>query len=474
MNRNKYSGINMVLLLIDLVCLLACFFSVDFINLRLFNKQIYMSYAVIMDLLGPIFLAYSIVFIFFNQNQVFLKRGYFEELLYVVKMNLLFAMVIVLLLFGGRNTAAMARRGLFGALAMNVIFMYGFHCLYKLYMRRWYDKKRNVTYVYLVTTTDRAESVINQLRNSGEQLTKRIKGMAIIDNDMKGQNISGIPVVAAYKDALEYAKLNIVDEVYINVSYVTGNSLKDFILEFEKMGITVYLNINILENFEGFDKQVAMYGPFPVISFSAKTFEQNKMVIKRIIDICGALVGLFFTAIVTIFIAPAILIESPGPLFFKQKRVGKNGRYFYMYKFRSMYKDAEERKKALMEQNEMKGLMFKMADDPRITKVGKFIRATSIDELPQFFNVLKGDMSLVGTRPPTVDEFMQYAGYHKRRLSIKPGITGLWQVSGRSNIEDFEDVVKLDLEYIDNWSLALDIKILFKTVLVVFKKDGSR
>ena len=115
-----------------------------------------------------------------------------------------------------------------------------------------------------------------------------------------------------------------------------------------------------------------------------------------------------------------------------------------------------------------------MTDDPRITKVGKFIRATSIDELPQFFNVLKGDMSLVGTRPPTVDEFMQYAGYHKRRLSIKPGITGLWQVSGRSNIEDFEEVVKLDLEYIDNWSIALDIKILFKTVLVVFKKDGSR
>ena len=198
------------------------------------------------------------------------------------------------------------------------------------------------------------------------------------------------------------------------------------------------------------------------------------MLIKRAIDIVGAIVGLIITAVVTVFVAPAILIESPGPLFFKQKRVGKNGRYFYMYKFRSMYNDAEERKKALMEQNEMKGLMFKMTDDPRITKVGKFIRATSIDELPQFFNVLKGDMSLVGTRPPTVDEFMQYAGYHKRRLSIKPGITGLWQVSGRSNIEDFEEVVKLDLEYIDNWSLALDMKILLKTILVVFKKDGSR
>ena len=209
-------------------------------------------------------------------------------------------------------------------------------------------------------------------------------------------------------------------------------------------------------------------------SISERTEQMKKKILLIALLIAGAIVGLLITAVITVFVAPAILIESPGPLFFKQKRVGKNGRYFYMYKFRSMYKDAEERKKALMEQNEMKGLMFKMTDDPRITKVGKFIRATSIDELPQFFNVLKGDMSLVGTRPPTVDEFMQYAGYHKRRLSIKPGITGLWQVSGRSNIEDFEEVVKLDLEYIDNWSIALDIKILLKTILAVFKKDGSR
>ncbi len=474
MNRNKHNGISMVLLLIDLVSLLICFFSIDFLNLHFFDKQIYMSYEVILDLLGPIFLAYSIVFIFFNQNRDFQKRGFLEEFLYVVKMNLLFAMVILLLLFGSRATASMARRGLFGALGMNVLIMYVSHCLYKLYLKWWFDKKRNMTHVYLVTTTDRAESVIRQLRNSEDQFARCIKGVAIIDDDLRGKEISGIPVVASYEDALEYAKVNIVDEVYINVSYVTGDSLKDFIMEFERMGTTVYLNINILEKFEGFDKQVTMYGSFPVISFCAKTFEESKMLIKRIIDIVGAIVGLIITAVVTIFVAPAILIESPGPLFFKQKRVGKNGRYFYMYKFRSMYKDAEERKKALMEQNEMKGLMFKMTDDPRITKVGKFIRATSIDELPQFFNVLKGDMSLVGTRPPTVDEFMQYAGYHKRRLSIKPGITGLWQVSGRSNIEDFEEVVKLDLEYIDNWSLALDMKILLKTILVVFKKDGSR
>ena len=137
--------------------------------------------------------------------------------------------------------------------------------------------------------------------------------------------------------------------------------------------------------------------------------------------------------------------------------------------------DAEERKKELMKQNKVKdGMMFKMDHDPRIIKgVGNFIRKTSIDEFPQFFNVLKGDMSLVGTRPPTLDEFMQYEEHHKRRLSLKPGITGMWQVSGRSEIQNFEDVVKLDLEYIDNWSIWLDIKILLQTVLVVLMHRGA-
>ncbi len=190
-------------------------------------------------------------------------------------------------------------------------------------------------------------------------------------------------------------------------------------------------------------------------------------------DIVGAIVGLLITGIVTVFLAPALLIESPGPLFFSQVRVGKNGRRFKIYKFRSMYMDAEERKKELMSQNEMEGLMFKMENDPRVTKVGKFIRKTSIDELPQFWNILKGEMSLVGTRPPTEDEFLQYEGYHRRRLNMTPGLTGLWQVSGRSDTKNFEEIVAMDVEYIDNWSLKEDIKILFKTVGVVLKGKGA-
>lgn len=196
--------------------------------------------------------------------------------------------------------------------------------------------------------------------------------------------------------------------------------------------------------------------------------------LKRFIDIIGAIVGLIISAPIILLVAVPLLLESRGGLFFKQQRVGRNGRLFYMYKLRSMYANAEQRKKEFEEKNHMQGLMFKMDNDPRITKVGRFIRKFSIDELPQFYNVLRGDMSLVGTRPPTLDEFEQYSSHHKRRLSMRPGITGLWQVSGRSQIEDFEEVVRLDCQYIDNWSPSLDIKILFKTLGVVFTGHGAQ
>ena len=184
------------------------------------------------------------------------------------------------------------------------------------------------------------------------------------------------------------------------------------------------------------------------------------------------------SAVLTVVIGPLIYIKSPGPIFYTQERVGKNGRTFKLYKFRSMYLDADERKKELMSQNQVKdGMMFKMKDDPRVIGgshgIGGIIRKFSLDEFPQFWNVLKGDMSLVGTRPPTVGEWEKYDLSHRVRLAAKPGITGMWQVSGRSNITDFNEVVKLDKEYILNWSMGLDFRILLKTVGMVFKGDGA-
>jgi exopolysaccharide biosynthesis polyprenyl glycosylphosphotransferase len=249
--------------------------------------------------------------------------------------------------------------------------------------------------------------------------------------------------------------------------------IREMVKRFEEMGLTCHYNVDIFSrsNPNTYVQQMAGYS---VISFARNTMDSRRLLIKRLIDIVGALVGLILTAILTPFVAIAIKIDSPGPVFFSQTRIGKNGRRFKIWKFRSMYIDAEERKKELESQNEVKGLMFKMENDPRITKVGNFIRKTSIDETPQFLNILTGDMSLVGTRPPTEDEFEKYNGYYRRRMSITPGLTGMWQVSGRSDIQDFEEIVKLDLEYIDNWSLGLDIKILFMTVLAVVGRKGSK
>lgn len=194
---------------------------------------------------------------------------------------------------------------------------------------------------------------------------------------------------------------------------------------------------------------------------------------KRMVDIIGSIVGLIALSILFVIIALAIKIEDPkGKVLFKQVRVGKDERTFKMYKFRSMASDAEERLKDLLEFNQVEGAMFKMKNDPRITKVGRLIRKTSIDELPQLINVLKGEMSLVGPRPPLPREVAEYSTYDKQRLLVVPGCTGLWQVSGRSNV-GFSEMVELDIKYIKNRSLIQDFKIIFKTVGVLFGSKNA-
>ena len=320
----------------------------------------------------------------------------------------------------------------------------------------------------MITTSDRADRIVDKY-SSIDNWANRLYGIAVIDKDMKGDNINGVPVVANVHDMMTYMKNEIVDEVYISIRQDKAEELSAVVMQLEDMGIIVHIKLETLDAYKDYDMKLEKMGKTPVVTFANRFYDYRKLAIKRIIDIIGSIVGLVIMFIAMIFVAPAIKIESPGPVFFKQKRVGRNGRYFYIYKFRSMYMDAEERKKELMAKNEMSGLMFKMKDDPRITKVGKFIRKTSIDELPQFINVFKGDMSIVGTRPPTVNEFKQYEGHHKRRLSMKPGITGMWQAYGRKTITDFEDIVSMDLDYIDNWSIMLDVKIILRTFIAVFQ-----
>jgi len=219
---------------------------------------------------------------------------------------------------------------------------------------------------------------------------------------------------------------------------------------------------------------ISYFGSMPLIHFQTPPGDRWELAVKRYIDLLGASLLLVLLSPVFALIALVIKISSPGPVFFLQTRVGLNGRQFKLYKFRSMVADAEKSLAPLREKNEMKGPAFKILDDPRITGFGKFLRRFSLDELPQLWNVLVGEMSLVGPRPPIPGEVSMYERRDRRRLSMRPGMTCIWQVSGRNEIKDFDSWVKLDLEYIDNWSLSLDFILLFRTIPAVFFGVGAR
>jgi exopolysaccharide biosynthesis polyprenyl glycosylphosphotransferase len=252
-----------------------------------------------------------------------------------------------------------------------------------------------------------------------------------------------------------------------------GFTIDPYLQICEEMGrpARVFMNISGSTFFARWEYHQFMDRP-TLISHTVE-LDPDQILFKRFFDLIGSLVGVSILLFLYPWLALAIKLTSKGPVFFRQVRVGKNGKRFVIYKFRSMAMDAEERKKELETLNECDGAVFKLKNDPRVTPIGKFMRKLSLDELPQFINVLKGEMSLVGTRPPTPDEVSKYQKWHHRRISIRPGITGLWQVSGRNKITNFDEIVKLDLKYIDNWSIWSDMKIIIKTVLVLFERDSA-
>ena len=471
-NSTRDSVQNIMLFFVDVIGVLIAYYASGIIWLMVYRHMNVNSTVVQLSTnLDTIIVSALISMLFVNEKGDCLKRGRFEELRTVIcKVAVFAAMAAVYELVTRRSQIP---RGVYiCTVFISLVFIYTGRELIKRYLKSLGKNEEKAARVIAITMKDRAAHLVHNLDRE-EDWVRTLSGFIVMDEDMVSQEIDGVKVVANAHTMMTYIKNEIVDEVYIDVTDRIRERIKPMVMELEDMGVTVHLKIEVLDVYRDFDAKLGYLGSIPVITFANRIYSWKSLFVKRCIDIVGAIVGLVFMTIAMIFVAPAIKIESKGPLFFKQKRVGKNGRYFYIYKFRSMYIDAEERKKELMAQNEMNGLMFKMKDDPRITKVGKFIRKTSIDELPQFINVLKGDMSLVGTRPPTVGEFKQYKGHHKRRLSMKPGITGMWQAYGRNSVMDFDEVVKMDLEYIDNWSILLDIKILFKTVATVFTNHGT-
>ena len=442
-------------MILDVVCLWISFtlaFNMRHGSLDVLANSLYR------DMMWSLALMDIVVIFFFDSLKNVLKRGFYQEFVMTVKQTCLITLCSVFYLFTFKEAENYSRLVLGYTAALYLLLSYVLRCLWKNCLRKYFGgaEKRSLL---IVTVSDIVDTVIDNIKNKnyGDYF---VTGVCILDKKAKGRVIDGVTVVADEDDLVEYVCREWVDEVFINIpeSEPYPAELLD---KFIEMGVVVHMKLAKSQNLLGKKQFVEHLGTYTVLTTSINSVSRHQIILKRMLDILGGLAGCIITGILCIFVGPAIYIQSPGPIFFKQTRVGKNGKLFQMYKFRSMYMDAEERKAELMKENRVQdGMMFKLDFDPRIIGskklpdgtikkgVGNFIRDWSLDEFPQFLNVLKGDMSLVGTRPPTVDEWDKYELHHRARLATKPGLTGMWQVSGRSNITDFEEVVKLDKQYI--------------------------
>lgn len=464
----------------DLICLQFAFwlsFVVSGYGINPYSWMLYRNMAIFIEF------ADVVVIFSFSMLKSVLKRGYYKEFIVTMQHAVIVGGIALFYLFALQQGQMYSRLALVLTICFYVIVSYIVRELWKYKLRKRMVEGKKLS-LLIVTTSDIAEDVIGNIKKNN-YAGYNLVGIAIIDKTLIGKSIAKVEVVADEKTLPMYVCKGWVDEIIIIPSR-TSNYPDELIGRLEETGVTLHINLAEVKNVMGRKQFVEKIGDYTVLTTSINYASGKQLFLKRLMDISVGIVGCIITCILFIFVAPAIYISSPGPIFFSQERVGKNGKKFKMYKFRSMYIDAEDRKAELMKYNKLGDeKMFKMDFDPRVignkilpdgtkkTGVGDFIRRTSIDEFPQFFNVLKGDMSVVGTRPPLISETMVYEPHHRARLATKPGITGLWQVSGRSDITDFEEVVRLDKEYISTWSIGLDIKTLFKTVLVVLKRDGS-
>ena len=436
-----------------------------------------------LDIFSFYLLAVVLLHVVNNTFSNVLKRGYYVEFLHTIKHVFYAELMAIAYLFFAKRADPTSRIVIGLVAVFYVLISYVIRILWKRLLRKRGNFAKQAS-LYIIASEDLAAETIQSLciDAKGEY---QIQGICLTNRDAVGEIIADIPVTSNMDTILDHLRDKWVDEVYVALPEHVSvpNKLVDTLTE---MGIAVHIELDPAGSESWQIRQVQYVGGKLVQTVSMTNVATRNLLAKRLLDIIGGIVGCLITAILTLILGPLIYIQSPGPIFFAQTRVGKNGKLFKMYKFRSMYPDAEARKAELMKQNRIQdGLMFKLEADPRIIGckilpdgtvkkgIGNFIRDFSLDEFPQFFNVLKGDLSLVGTRPPTVDEWNKYQYHHRARLAIKPGITGLWQVSGRSNITDFEEVVELDKKYIREWNMGMDLKILLKTVLVVLGRDGS-
>ena len=446
-------------------------------------------------------LAYTVTFFCFDQTENIVKRTRGQEAKLSIKSNLLMMVIYSAFLTLSKAVLQDSRYFLVGVVSFNLFLLPAAHGLLKKLLVKAPDSLQNETLVGIVTTGDHAGKMIREISNDW---SRRVCGVALLEatGDAIGTKVENIEIKANYDTFMNWLRRAALDEVYIDVPMDRGESFIPYLEEMESMGLTVHFHMPLLDRIEEsccnetssarLCRDLGRCAGGNLVTMATIEPRLRDQILKRLMDILGSLVGCIISIPIIAITAIPLKLESPGPLFFKQKRVGRNGRVFYIHKLRSMYMDAEERKAELMSQNKMEGLMFKMDYDPRIIGsekkdkngnpkgIGNFIRKTSLDEFPQFVNVLLGDMSVVGPRPHMLKHTEQYSAlidkYMVRHL-VKPGVTGWAQVTGyrgeTKTLEQMEGRVKRDVWYIENWTFFLDLKIIVVTVLNMFKGEKN-
>ncbi len=470
-------------ILLDILCMQAAFVASFWLFHGFHNPyriQAFQYQAIVL------FLSQLLITAFAKNYGGILRRKRFDELLAIFQYILGTVLLAILFMFLTHNSAIASRLQIGFTAVFFLLFDFIARHLNKLRVIRSSEGEKGKRSLVLFTSAKLVDEALEKLYITDSYRDFTVSQIVLLDGEageMPGR--PAIPISTLSDRTLREIGHDWVDEAFILQSndMVFPSSLMDDLMT---MGITVSYTMAAVNNDKWPNTDVKKLGEYKVLTNAVRIAAGWELAAKRLMDIVGGVVGCILTGVIFLFVAPLIYAADPGPVIFTQERIGENGKRIRIHKFRSMYLDAEKRKAELMSENKVKdGMMFKLDDDPRIIGsekkdrngrprgIGNFIRSTSLDEFPQFFDCLIGNMSLVGWRPCTLEEWEKYDLKHRIRASMKPGISGPWQVSGRSEITDFDEVVKLDREYIEKWNLLLDIKILLKTVVVVLKCRGA-
>lgn len=460
-------------ILLDLVCLQASFLLAYWL---LHGPHSPYAEPIFRSLMAVLLVSQLMVIVFSGNYSGILRRSKYEEITAVAKFSAVMLGLAAAYMFAVKISGQVSRLQTGWTVVIYLVMDWAFRVLLKRMVRNKIIRTRGTKSLVVVTSARLAEEVMEKLFRHNTYCDFHVSRIILLDEELPDKLPEkvveyGATVSLLDEQTMQELSHNWVDEVFIFQpdDMLCSAQLMDDLMT---MGIAVNYTAESIDRWANTD--LRKLGQFKVLTAGRRFASAGAMAVKRLADILGGVAGCILTGVIFLFVAPAIYRADPGPVLFTQVRIGQNGKRFIIHKFRSMYMDAEERKAELMEKNKMQGLMFKVDDDPRILPgIGSLIRKTSLDEFPQFYDCLIGNLSLVGWRPATVDEWNQYSLQHRIRASMKPGITGMWQVSGRNEITDFEEIVRLDREYIENWSLGLDLKILLKTVVVVLTRQGA-